>query len=99
MKKGNLIINNNICQIIFENPTIKLEEKLNKDGTKSLIGYKKWLPLKFSIESKNGHNFINGEVDEVLIVENDKPNAFKLKECNLDLKKQIINFKNCISII
>jgi hypothetical protein len=97
MKQGKLIINDIICQISFEeNPSIYLGEKTNEDGSKSLTGFQKWNPFKFSLISKYGYELISGEYDSIFVVPTNETNVWKLFNCVIDLEKNEIEFQNCV---
>ena len=97
MKTGKLIINDIICQISFEeNPSIYLEEKTNEDGSKSLTGYQKWNPFKFSFIPKYGYELMGGKHDSIFVIPSNVTNVLKLFNCVIDLEKNEIGFQTCV---
>ncbi len=96
MKKGKLILEDSICCIEFEqNPSVKCEEKTNKDGTKQLTGYQKWDPLKIEIINNWGYKLMSRKYNTAYLVLNNEANTFKLIDCFLDLEIGEISFKMC----
>jgi len=96
MKKGKLIVNGIICQIIFEqNPSLYLEEKTNEDGLKSLTGYQKWKPFKINIVSTFEYDLTN-EYEYIFIIPDNDSVVWKLIKCSLNTDLNEINFGSCI---
>lgn len=94
MQKGNLIVNDIICQISFEeNPSIYLEEKTNEDNTKYLTGFQKWRPFKINILYNFGYDLIT-KYDYMFVV-SDKV-VWKLIKCSLNTDLNEINFESCV---
>lgn len=96
MKSGFLVMDNTIYPINFKNyPQLSIEEITTEKRENQFVEYK-WLPFDFQFSSNIQPQNMSSEnkFEKISIVDYGRENIFELKNCTIDLDKNVIIFEN-----